>query len=342
MNGRTISDLLSQFVVMEGIERAIYPGGVDVCLALLGLGATIDSKLDISLLQRFGNDQNMLTFLQEVNSLQLTPDIKTITCMFFDNTLDISLDYYDVIKDTTVTALDNFPKMIIEGTAKINKRIYDNLGFGLQDVGKPGFVIGKDLLNANFIMINTMWFRDNWISQFDVSLTSIQKFTKTSWDTISIPMMSQILDVDYYSLDNLEGIRLKFVNGAIAEFMMGLPIVSDFNDQYKYIRQRSLIYLPKFTIKKTINLVPLLTKSDYRDIFSKGNLDRIAIDCSVDMIKQGINISFLESGTNQNILSVAKNKFPIENIPVVSFNYPFHYRIMKNNIMLINGFYDGS
>ena len=141
---------------------------------------------------------------------------------------------------------------------------------------------------------------------------------------------------------NLIGVSLDFTNGARAEFVMGTPDLKEaFAEGFELVDNVDL-FLPKFNHVEDIDLHNMLVDYGLEGIFQPGSLDGIFSGAYIGKAKQKIDLSFTEKGAEIKVVTyTAVRGFSIPPPPVViRFDQPFHYRIIKDNVELVTGYFN--
>lgn len=315
----------------------IYPGGIDACLAILGLGATPMSPPSIRLIELFKGEPAMIQYLKSIADLGRSPEIKSKTAVFFDITAEPSRELYAKVHEYVIFGAGDFRNDTKTSGQLISDWVYDNTGLR--------FVVNPDALRvAYMIVMNTLWFKDTWVSQFKPEETKPLPFN-ASTGVVTVPTMGKVGKTDFYDKDGLVGVKLAFTNGAIAEFMMGLPATDPFVETYTYTNDKVVLYLPKFEHKAEHDISAELVAWGLSGLQEPGNLKRLAGNpaVAVGQAKQFIYVRFDELGAEVKALTYIALGIPAIEAPprTIHFDRPFHYRIVKNNITLVHGYYDG-
>lgn len=319
-------------------QRAIYPGGVDAVLAILGLGAT--GELRTAIEQHFSGEKGMIDHIVRVNRLDETPETKSKNGLFFDsNYSTINPDYYNKLVEFVHMVQEDFKTDASGAVERINAWIEVNTGF--KNILKIG-----DVRGAALVVVNTLWFRDEWVNHF--RLTEIEDFVRLNSHVVRLQMMTKTSKYGYFLENGVTAVRIPFKGGAVAELVMGLPWDSGFEQQFDYAYDREVaLTLPRFEHRAEINIQPILEKAGYGDLFQAGSLGGINDeDLYVSKFEQVIYIRFDEKGAEvkavtyaavRAALTMARPSEPL----VIRFDRPFHYRIVQNEVTLVSGFFNG-
>lgn len=331
-----ISPFSSVKIKQHSRSRALYPGGIEALLCLLGLGASGQAKEEISTL--IGSDENLISGLKALHDLNNSEEIQSHNALFLDRNMTISSEYLGVIYDMATISneydLINKPK---QSARLISDWIESKSGFRN--------VVSVDALqNTTMVLVNTLCFKDEWVVPFRYSSTCLKTFTPLSGKKRQVFMMSQKADMGVFRNKRITAILKRFKNGATAEFVMGLSSKASFVESYDYQGQNVDLALPKFEHSETIDLKPLITEIKCGGIFVPGNFIELCGDekACIGEAKQIISVAFDENGaevkatTTSNMVSLG-----VDDSITIAFDHPFHYRITKGEIVLVSGFYNG-
>lgn len=306
-------------------SRAISPHGIRTALSFIGLGASND--LLTKLINLYESHLDMLDY------------IKTAS-----NTIDLE-EYNGAFIREPLTLAPRFKKMV-ENYLDINKLSNDVNQIVESKTDIANVFTDDEIELSCMLLLNILKFNDTWVYQFDPANTEVDKFLKNDNTFVDVNMMYQENYLDYYADSNIKAIKLYFKNGAYAEFMMGVDSNIDINNINKlyYSKKKCMLYLPKFKHSETIDLVELFTNADLKELFLQNNLNNLCNDPELYIykFKQIIKCSFEEKGAQMISITKVCLTRSIQSPPeIIKFNKPFHYRIVKDEKILISGYYNG-
>lgn len=331
-------------------QRAIYPDGVNVILALLGLGGSDSVK--IAALQMFVSDQGMLNYVRRVNQLNHSPEIKSTSAFFFtDQQNQIEATYYNQVRDLVSMFQVNFKDPAT--VAQLNQWILEHSGF-------PEVINPADVRDAIAVLINTLWFKDEWVHKFTPRLTRPQPFTRNNGMVVQIPTMVQANKaILYYQNGPITAVQLPFNHGAVAELVLGLSAGSDITQNYPYSNDgtKVILYVPKFKHEEKIDLTAVVSAAGFGSLFGPDGLKGMVPagpavpgqprnGAYVSKFEQIIFTEFDEEGAEVRAVTFA-TVVPTAAMPMrereitIRFDRPFHYRITKDGSTLLQGYYEG-
>ena len=173
----------------------------------------------------------------------------------------------------------------------------------IKDLIPPGLI---DALTA-LVLVNAIYFKGNWASQFDLSLTKKATFRVTPAEEIEVPMMSQQQKFRYAEGESLQVLELPYVGGALSMVLL-LPSKVDglaeleaalntenLDKWTSDLREREvLVALPVFKMSGKFMLGGTLASMGMADAFGS-NTDFSGMDGSKSLfISEVIHQAFIE------------------------------------------------
>ena len=208
-------------------------------------------------------------------------------------------------------------------------------------------------------IMNTIYFKDKWISPFESTLTKVDKFTKEDLSQVELDFMHQSIHSKYYKSDDWTKSNLLFDNGGEMFFVLPNENVS-LKDLLTEENLSSILEndngnieevnwsLPKFTADSEFELIPMLKKLGVETPFtSKANFSKMVnnADIHISSIQQGNKIIVEEGGVEAaaytnisfNLMSAV-----IEEPVDFKLDKPFLYGITsEDGTLLFIGVYQG-
>lgn len=228
---------------------------------------------------------------------------------------------------------------------QLNRWIEERSGF-------PNVLKSSDVRDAFAIAVNTLWFKDQWVHQFDPASTMPLPFHRLDGSTVNLPMMRQAnKKIRYYQQDGISAVQLPFRHGAVAEFVLGLPVGSDISVDLPYGNEgiEVSLALPRFKHQERINLERVVEAAGLGGLFEAGSLQGMVPETSpmgkynagVSKFEQLIYAEFNEEGAEVRAVTYAtvRTAIVMEKRIVMHFDRPFHYRIIKDGSTLLQGYY---
>lgn len=279
------------------------------------------------------------------NSLWMQKDIAGQEIIFNDDFIKNAEEYFNaemfLIDFNTARAGKEMSKWISDKTNKLLE---------------PEIKTGEDQIAS---IINTIYFKDKWISPFEPTLTQLDKFTKKDLSQVELEFMHQSIYSKYYKTDEWTKANLLFTNGG--EMFFVLPgndvnledllteenlssILENDNGNIEEVNWS----LPKFTADSEFELIPVLNKLGIKTSFtSKANFSKMVnnVDIHISNIQQGNKLVIEEGGveaaayTNVSFdLTSISTEQPVDFI----LDKPFLYGITaEDGTLLFIGVYQG-
>lgn len=190
--------------------------------------------------------------------------------------------------------------------------------------------------NLVLLLINTLYFHNNWSVEFDKNATTKNVFYTNIDTKVNADFMMHKIDSYYKDTNEYTVIVDHFENGNTITFIspkQGLDVVLNKNllEFEQNLEKRKIIFsLPKFEINRTYMLNSNLQSYGINEIFKNSNsFNKIAPSLFVSLVRQDVGIKFDEKGvTAASASSIGLNKasLPSDDI-IVTLNKPFVYII---------------
>jgi serpin B len=164
---------------------------------------------------------------------------------------------------------------------EINDWVYDETQEKIKDLIPDG------ALNADtrMVLVNAIYFKADWLSQFDASDTYDTPFHLLDGTDVTAKMMNQGMFVPYYPGDGYQAVELPYA-GETAAMTVIVPDEGNFeavesslnpdllDETWNGLQQSSvMLSLPKFTYESEFNLSDTLTSMGMVDAFNPGIAD---------------------------------------------------------------------
>ena len=206
------------------------PHSISTALAMTYAGARGDTEVQMSQALHFTLDQKqlhpafasldtMLNAVQERGNIQL----RVANALwpqqgyaFLEDYLALTKEYYGVL----ITPLDYNDTETARET--INAWVEEKTEEKIKDL------IGPGVLNAltRLVLTNAIYFKGDWASQFDETLTENAPFWVTPTETVEVPMMAQKHKFRYTESDKLQILELPYVGDDLSMIVL-LPRKAD-------------------------------------------------------------------------------------------------------------------
>ena len=355
-NNHFAIDLFENF---DGASNLFSPISITYAISLVHLGAL--GKTDDQLTELFGHKFST-DDLQSIKTLFNNDIIKMISMILINNNYKINNEYLEMIKPLAMVIYKDFTNanMIAQ---KINKYISQNTNNMIKNVISDGDISSNDI----FVIVNTVYFKSNWLTKFDPKLTSKMKFHKTNSDVVS--MMHQKNSFNYYENSSVQVVELPYASGGFAMGIVlpkqylqeenlaysinNVPIISEpqLEEMINNLSYEDVdLYIPKFTQRKNLEIVPILRKMGVTYLFSKSDaeLDIISDKAYVSRIIHEAVVIVDEEGTEASgatIIISKERSAPIRKSPKLfkaDHAFIYYIRHVPSGIILFYGDYQGN
>jgi len=169
-------------------------------------------------------------------------------------------------------------------TSKTNRKIVELL--------KPGVLNNSNVL----VLVNAIYFKGNWDSQFEARYTKDELFHVSSEKTVTTPLMRQTHDFRYAEFSDKQILELPYVGGDLSMLVL-LPRQADGLGNLeaeltvqnlaawvaKLQSQKVAVSLPKFKITSEFSLKETLAALGMSDAFIYGRADFSGMDGRDDL-----------------------------------------------------------
>ncbi|MBP2133955.1 serpin B [Methanomicrobium sp. W14] len=276
------------------------------------------------------------------------------TYPFLESYINTAEDYYSA--NTTNLDFVNRPE---ESRTEINDWTSGKTNGKITDLIPEGMIDSSTML----VITNAIYFKGEWVKQFDKNETTKSDFTTASGKTVSVDMMKrtddgaifgynetdslQVLDMPY-SGDNGENLSMLVLlpkDGSLktAEDVLSSGRLENITSSLK--EQRVIVGFPKFKLETEYSLPQTLKKMGITDAFTSG-ADLSGMDGKKDLFISGVvhkaYVDVNEEGTEAAAatgatvsLTAVMNENPV---PVFIADHPFIFVIQDDdtgNILFI-------
>ena len=163
-----------------------------------------------------------------------------------------------------------------EASGKINAWVAKQTQNQIKDLLSP------DALNrcTRLVLTNAIYFKGNWVTQFDSAETKNEPFTLASGEKQQVNLMFQSDNFGYAEFENLQVLEMPYQGNKLSLVILlpanpdGLPklegaLTADNLQKWLSFSQRKVqVFLPKFTFEQSFNLKDVLSKMGMADAFS--------------------------------------------------------------------------
>lgn len=347
-------DLYQKLRVSDG-NIFFSPHSISTALAMTYGGARGNTEREMAKTLRFSLDQEALhsAFAQvesRLNNLQKSGNIKLSVAnslwpqqdyAFLDDYLALVKKHYGV----TITPVDY--KNAREAARKmINQWVEAETQNKIKDLIPPGTL---DAL-TRLVLVNAIYFKGNWESQFKAEKTKEAPFHISSRKSVQVPMMTQKETFRYGDLESFEVLELPYAGNDLSMIILlpkevdGLKQLGDKLSAQNLKQWKSqlskkdvLVFLPKFKMTSMFRLDKTLMSLGMVDAFSNSKADFSGMDGRPGWLYIGavIHKAFVdvnEEGTEAAAATavVIRTLAIAEPPPVFRADHPFIFLIQEN------------
>jgi serpin B len=336
-------EVLTEKLVTQLLESrkafVLSPYSVGAALSMTSEGAGGDTKKEfakvLGLPWSNGIAKNTSTVFQ------------TAQAVYVEQTYPIKAGYMDKLKKKYQAGFEkvDFKDETEAARVKINSWVEDKTKDKIKDLLAQGSVTPLTRL----VLVNGVYFKDDWAQAFDKSMTKSKTFQVTEEKSVMVDTLSKHFKaVQYYSSDKFESIQLPYKTKG---FFLRLFVSKDFdisqetvkeilNKKNKhYANEEMTVQFPKFKIDyeielsetfKTLGLVlPFSDRADFSKLSPSAHADRLRIS----LIQHKVFIEVNEEGTEAAAATavVLKGRSMRPQTKEFIADRPFIYEIVRVN-----------
>lgn len=222
--------------------------------------------------------------------------------------------------------------------ARINTWLEDQTNKRIKDLLQPAHITP----NTTMVLVNAIYFKGNWKTQFDKKKTRDAVFHTADDKRVDVPMMFADMKCGYARFDDVSMVELPYAGGELSMVVLlprmpdGLPALEKkltHENLKKWIgdlkdRGSLEIMLPRFKMETALDLVPAVKALGVKDAFANADFTGMA-EGDRDPITAIVHKSFVdvnEEGTEAAAATAvvrADSSFP----PPFVANHPFLFLI---------------
>ena len=214
---------------------------------------------------------------QQINASQNGITLNVANSLWIEKEYSLLKDFLEIVKNNYSAELNSVEFQQAEEAANvINVWVEEKTSGKIQDIVTPG-----QLKLALLVLVNAIYFKGNWASQFEQQNTRNEPFWITPDLQIEVPMMIQsnifnymqnemveILELPYQDDDISMVIFLPRTQNGLAELENRLS-TEEYTDWLKQLHPQEIIMLlPKFKMEKQFELSQTLAAMGMPDAFS--------------------------------------------------------------------------
>ena len=274
------------------------PYSIWTCLAMTYEGARGQTAEQIQQVLHMPTDQQMRRrsirdLLLILNAVDAPYQLNTANALWAQHDYPFLQEYTEIISNSYLGRVVNLDfKADTEGSRQtINDWVEEQTREKIKDLIPAGALSALTRL----VLTNAIYFKANWLQQFDEAQTTQQPFYITPDDEVSVPMMSMMnTRLPYAETANAQILELPYSGDSLAMLIMlprsheieSLESMLDTGHLNDWTRQLSLqkvdVFLPRFMLETKYTLNTLLIEmgmpiafspqADFSGMDGKGNL----------------------------------------------------------------------
>ncbi|XP_066600177.1 alaserpin-like [Prorops nasuta] len=337
---------------------ATSPLSAHVALTMTSFGASGNTASQINNVLALETDDDLLkssykNFLEGLKNFK-DVDLSLANKIYTKNGFFIKSDFKDTTENIFMSTTENIEFAKADAAAKkINQWAAAHTQNRINEIVKPDEFSPLTTL----VLLNAVYFKGNWATQFNPDNTTSLQFKLNSQDTKNIPTMYKNDNIKFGILPELKAsfVELPYKDNKFSMLIIlpdeieGLAEVENklTNADLDYLAtngvvQKVELYLPKFTIESTLDLVKPLKKLGMTDMFdnSLADFSKMTDECLyVSNVVQKAFIQVNEEGCEAAAITavrIVKRSLPP---PPITFKVdrPFIFMINYLNIPIFTG-----
>lgn len=176
-------------------------------------------------------------------------------------------------------------------------------------------------------LLNSIYFKGNWASRFDVKRTANESFNIAPGKGVTVPMMHNYVAIKAAQNDDYAMVNIPFGNGLAWHMYVLLPndtkTVADVlrglnNESWKKMLQSQKtmemdLKIPRFTTSSSLDLKPILQNCGIKEVFTKkSKLSKIVkseIPLFISKMDQNVKFGVDEDGVKMATITKAEMEF---------------------------------
>uniref|UniRef100_A0A8C6HXL1 Serine (or cysteine) peptidase inhibitor, clade I, member 1 n=1 Tax=Mus spicilegus TaxID=10103 RepID=A0A8C6HXL1_MUSSI len=343
------------------------PLSIALAMGMMELGAQGSTRKEIRHSMGYeglkGGEE--FSFLRDFSNMASAEEnqyvMKIANSLFVQNGFHVNEEFLQMLKmyfNAEVNHVDFSQNVAVANS--INKWVENYTNSLLKDLVSPEDFDGV----TNLALINAVYFKGNWKSQFRPENTRTFSFTKDDESEVQIPMMYQqgefyygefsdgsneaggiyqVLEIPYEGdeISMMLALSRQEVPLATLEPLLKAQLIEEWANSVK--KQKVEVYLPRFTVEQEIDLKDILKALGVTEIFIKdANLTAMS-DKKELFLSKAVHKSCIEVNEEGSEAAAASGMIAISRMavlyPQVIVDHPFLYLIRnrKSGIILFMG-----
>lgn len=340
---------------MDKENICLSPLSAQFAMAMVANGAEGKTKEEILKAMQLGKDINahakefMDNLGQEEKYDYANCEVKTANSIWIKEKFDVKREFIDTNRNC-FDALIERAKFNSSTVKRINDWCSENTN------GKIPSILDSFNDNDRMILLNALYFKAQWLKQFNEANTTAQKFTTEKGKVVEVPMMMMRYNEQFHRDDTLSIVakRYESINGYA--MLLVLPnegigcdvaaehLAANLDTYLGSLETCNLtLSLPKFTTDFQASLKPILENLGLKRVFgNKAQLRGISDEpLFVSDILQKTYMNVDEMGTEAAAVTALRIGLTSMRPPkneTITFDRPFIYAIIdRNNEVLFAG-----
>lgn len=336
-------DVLTEKLVTQLLESkkafVISPYSVGAAMSMTAEGSGGDTK------KEFGR----VLGLPWSNGIEKNPStvFQTAQAVFVEQSYPIKAGYMDKLKKKYQAGFEkvDFKEQTEPARVKINQWVEEKTKDKIKDLLAQGSLTPMTRL----VLVNGVYFKDDWAQAFDKSMTQTKAFKVTEEESVQIETLNKhFKQVQYYSSDKFESIQLPYkTKGFVLRLFLpkGFEISKEtvkeiLNKKNKhYANEDMKVQFPKFKINYEVELsesfkalglvLPFSDKADFSKLSPSANADRLQISLIQHKVFIEVNEEGTEAAAATGVALEGRSMKPKSKEFIA--NRPFIYEIVRIN-----------
>lgn len=333
------------------------PLSIALAMGIMELGAQGSTLKEIRLSMGYDSLKHgeEFSFLKDFSSMATAEEsqyeLKIASSLFVQNGVHVKDEFLKMMKKYFNAEVDEVDfSHSVAAANYINKWVENNTNNFLKDLVSP-----RDFdAVTHLALINAVYFKGNWKSQFRPENTRTFSFTKDDESEVQIPMMYQqgefyygefsdgsneaggiyqVLEIPYEGeeISMMLVLSRQEVPLATLEPLVKAQLIEEWANSVK--KQKVEVYLPRFTVEQEIDLKDILSALGITEIFFK-NANLTALSDNKELfLSKAIHKSFIEVNEEGSEAAAVSGMIAISRMavlyPQVIVDHPFFFLIRK-------------
>ncbi|KAM5293356.1 neuroserpin [Ctenodactylus gundi] len=331
------------------------PLSIALAMGMMELGAQGSTLKEIRRSMGYESLKNgeEFAFLKDFSDMITTEEsqyvMKIANSLFVQNGFHVNEEFLQMMRKYFNAEVNHVDfSQNVEVASLVNKWVENNTNNLLKDLVSPGDFDAA----THLALINAVYFKGNWKSQFRPENTRTFSFTKDDESEVQIPMMYQqgefyygefsdgsneaggiyqVLEIPYEGdeISMMVVLSRQEVPLVTLEPLVKAQLIEEWANSVK--KQKVEVYLPRFTVEQEIDLKDILRALGITEIFSKNaNLTTLS-DNKEMFLSKAIHKSFIEVNEEGSEAAAASGMIAISRMavlyPQVIVDHPFFFLI---------------